>query len=819
MVSVRKRPRGSKGIVEKLGLNPGARKAPVAKPTPKPVKSRGKSPTPANTASKGDKKHPEKVRVWWSPSRDRKRSDFGGAYWPAVVLSKSTNKWKVRYDNGDEEDVLLEHISPAEVPVDFGKEKEVLQVGEFCEVYNGSKTDPCAWLGKVAKHDSRTKTYMVDYPFHDSNPEKIEASRVRRARLMENKEWLVIKPNQTWDDGEVTSPKELELIEEEDIPQYLGETKAEPSKPKGKGKAKAEPAREPPAAETRASKRGRPAKEDKAADKEDRKGKEEGPSSKVVKGEKGEKPGPAQEVQAKRRGRPPKEAKEQLQEGGAASSEAGAPKSRAPAEKRAGPAAAPAAPAPAPAAPAAAAPAPGPVAGPGAMFNPALMYVVPTLIDGKTVFVPVEPGRVPPPNAVMVAMPAVAANMVRPAAAPPAPAPVPAPAPAAPQAATGSGLLSASAAKPPIPPMVVGPGVEEEPKKKRQKKDPAMPKKPKSAWNVFMERNRKDTAASNPEMPFHEVNKVLAEKWKAASPEERAACEAEAERDRQRYDKEMSEYSANAAPKSKEVQGPAPPRTAQALFTADLMRQLAGSGGGEVRDPAAAWVAASAEEKARYKGLEEEDKRRYEREVAAALAAGSPGPSAAVVGAAAPGPQPATPAAAGPLPPASSLPFRAEEIDDILNKGIDMKKMKRRFWDHGFTHEAYMMLVDVWRKESPRLSDALRSYQAHIQNRARPNWETFMVSMFGLDKVQALKKLPGTGGPGSSQRHNGTTDEAPGTEGGAEEASKADVAHVNNTDAAASAAGAAAKAPAEGSSPVKRGRGRPPKGTQAKAAA
>jgi hypothetical protein len=25
------------------------------------------------------------------------------------------------------------------------------QVGEFCEVHNGSKSDPCAWLCKVSK--------------------------------------------------------------------------------------------------------------------------------------------------------------------------------------------------------------------------------------------------------------------------------------------------------------------------------------------------------------------------------------------------------------------------------------------------------------------------------------------------------------------------------------------------------------------------------------------------------------------------------------------------------------------------------------------
>lgn len=96
-----------------------------------------------------------------------------------------------------------------------------LQKGEFCEVHNGSKTDPCAWLGRVVRRVPKTRHYTVEYPFHDSKPEKIDMSKIRRARIMEDGEWRLIKPGQEWVDGEVTSPVELELINEDELEDYL----------------------------------------------------------------------------------------------------------------------------------------------------------------------------------------------------------------------------------------------------------------------------------------------------------------------------------------------------------------------------------------------------------------------------------------------------------------------------------------------------------------------------------------------------------------------------------------------------------------------
>jgi hypothetical protein len=69
------------------------------------------------------------VRVWWPPTRDKARTGFSGAFWPARVTGRGKSHITVRYDNGDEERVNSENVFPHEVPVDFGEEVEELQVG------------------------------------------------------------------------------------------------------------------------------------------------------------------------------------------------------------------------------------------------------------------------------------------------------------------------------------------------------------------------------------------------------------------------------------------------------------------------------------------------------------------------------------------------------------------------------------------------------------------------------------------------------------------------------------------------------------------
>eukprot|EP01026_Neomeris_dumetosa_P043752 TRINITY_DN3676_c0_g1_i4.p2 TRINITY_DN3676_c0_g1~~TRINITY_DN3676_c0_g1_i4.p2 ORF type:complete len:234 (-),score=43.99 TRINITY_DN3676_c0_g1_i4:451-1152(-) len=166
------------------------------------------------------------VRVWWGPTNDEAKGEYGGAYWPAVVLNKKGQKqMEVKYDNGETEVVNLYDIYTAPPPVQFGRELQRLQRGEFCEVSNESETDPCAWFGRIEKQNKRT--YLVAYPFHDGGPELVQDELLRRARIfdeVENK-WQVIRPLQEWEVGSLCSPRELYLVDEEQVEKVLMEGK------------------------------------------------------------------------------------------------------------------------------------------------------------------------------------------------------------------------------------------------------------------------------------------------------------------------------------------------------------------------------------------------------------------------------------------------------------------------------------------------------------------------------------------------------------------------------------------------------------------
>jgi hypothetical protein len=68
------------------------------------------------------------VRVWWPPTDDDDRTDFAGAYWPVSVLKILQTGYKVKYDNGEAENVKEEHVHPNDPPVEFGEEQILLQV-------------------------------------------------------------------------------------------------------------------------------------------------------------------------------------------------------------------------------------------------------------------------------------------------------------------------------------------------------------------------------------------------------------------------------------------------------------------------------------------------------------------------------------------------------------------------------------------------------------------------------------------------------------------------------------------------------------------
>ncbi|MCO5551234.1 hypothetical protein L7F22_004733 [Adiantum nelumboides] len=79
-------------------------------------------------------------------------------------------------------------------------------------------------------------------------------------------------------------------------------------------------------------------------------------------------------------------------------------------------------------------------------------------------------------------------------------------------------------------------------KKKRKKKDPNAPKRAMSSFMFFSQVERENLKKTNPGLQFTDVAKVLGERWKKMTDEEKEPYEAQAKRDKTRYAAEMEDY-------------------------------------------------------------------------------------------------------------------------------------------------------------------------------------------------------------------------------------------------------------------------------------
>lgn len=88
-----------------------------------------------------------------------------------------------------------------------------------------------------------------------------------------------------------------------------------------------------------------------------------------------------------------------------------------------------------------------------------------------------------------------------------------------------------------------------EPKKRttRRKKDPNAPKRALSAYMFFANENRDIVRSENPDVTFGQVGRILGERWKALTPDEKTPYEAKAEADKKRYESEKELYNATRA--------------------------------------------------------------------------------------------------------------------------------------------------------------------------------------------------------------------------------------------------------------------------------
>lgn len=79
-------------------------------------------------------------------------------------------------------------------------------------------------------------------------------------------------------------------------------------------------------------------------------------------------------------------------------------------------------------------------------------------------------------------------------------------------------------------------------KKQKKKKDPNAPKRAMSGFIFFSQMERENIRKSNPGIAFTDVGRVLGERWKKMSAEEREPYESKARADKKRYKDEISGY-------------------------------------------------------------------------------------------------------------------------------------------------------------------------------------------------------------------------------------------------------------------------------------
>jgi len=92
--------------------------------------------------------------------------------------------------------------------------------------------------------------------------------------------------------------------------------------------------------------------------------------------------------------------------------------------------------------------------------------------------------------------------------------------------------------------------IEEHPPQKRSRrgtKDPNAPKRASGAYIFFTNAMRPKVLAEFPGVKFVELGKVLGERWRALSPDEKKVYDDMAARDKARFQLEMQQYTANQA--------------------------------------------------------------------------------------------------------------------------------------------------------------------------------------------------------------------------------------------------------------------------------
>jgi hypothetical protein len=89
------------------------------------------------------------------------------------------------------------------------------------------------------------------------------------------------------------------------------------------------------------------------------------------------------------------------------------------------------------------------------------------------------------------------------------------------------------------------------------------------------------------------------------------------------------------------------------------------------------------------------------------------------------------------FPAGTSQAAAAAEIDSQLAL-LDLTAARLALAQR-YSSEAYLLLVDCWRADSPRLTDALRSFRANVLSLPQPDYQAFMIGIFGMERMKALE--------------------------------------------------------------------------------
>ncbi|KAL3911942.1 MAG: hypothetical protein SGARI_001398, partial [Bacillariaceae sp.] len=170
-------------------------------------------------------------------------------------------------------------------------------------------------------------------------------------------------------------------------------------------------------------------------------------------------------------------------------------------------------------------------------------------------------------------------------------------------------------------------------KKKKAKKDPNAPKKNLNAYMIFAQENRERIKTANPDAKVTDISKLIGEAYKNLGAEEKEALAKKVAADKERYAKEMKDYTppaefASAAKASgkktkakKDPNAPKGAKSAYMFFNAENREKVKNenpdmSFGDIGKAMGEKWKKIDADEKAKYEEMAKKDKERAKKQMA-----------------------------------------------------------------------------------------------------------------------------------------------------------------------------------------------------------